>query len=83
MDAQKRQYYEPVYQSIINKVEAYPAPVLFTEQENRAIQTLYEEFLELCKPYPYPYSPLTFSQPTTQIEICYVTLQKLKWAASE
>lgn len=80
-DAQRRQYYELVYQSIINKIEAWPAPVLFTEQENRAIQYLYEGFVELLKPYPYPYSPLTFSQPTMQVEICFGTLHKLKQAA--
>lgn len=80
-DAQRRQYYELVYQSIITKIESYPEPVLFTEQENRAIQYLYEQFLELCKPFPYPNSPLTFSQPTKQVETCTDTLNKLRWAS--
>lgn len=80
-DATRAQYYQAVLPSIISKIEAYPASVLFTEQENRAIQYLYEGFAELLKPYPYPYSPLTFQQPTVQMEIVFRILHKLKEAA--
>ena len=81
MDAQRRQYY-PNCLDILTKLEAWPSPVILTEQENREIQYLFEGFLEVCKPYPYPYSPLTFSQPTVQVELCYRVLYKLKQAAS-
>ena len=81
MDAQRRQYYEPFILDIIGKLEVWPEPIMLTEQENRALQSLFFSFEELVKPFPYPYSPLTFAPSTVQVELCYNILQKLKWAA--
>lgn len=72
-------YYEgPIILGIVNKLETYPAAITFTEQENRRIQVEMEAGQELLTPYPYPYDPLTFRQPTQQIEILSCILFKLK-----
>lgn len=70
----------PLILGILNKFETWPAEVTFTEQEDRRVQVEMEQYIEIMKPYPYPYSPLTFGQPTEQMQICYGVLQKLKQA---
>lgn len=68
--------------SILNKLEAWPIPPPFTEQEERRLQYQMEKFIEIMKPYPYPYSPLTFGQDTRQLQITQCVLKKIKdsWA---
>lgn len=68
--------------SILNKLEAYPIPPPFTEQEERRIQYQMEQFVEMLKPYPYPYSPLTFGQDTRQLQLIQDVLAKIEaaWA---
>lgn len=68
--------------SILNKLEAYPVAPPFTEQEERRIQYQMEQFIELLKPYPYPYSPLTFGQDTRQLQLIQSVLAKIEaaWA---
>lgn len=77
-DARQFQYYEAVLPSIISKLEVWPVPVTFTEQESQALQVKLVEFFEVVKPYPYPYSPLTFSQDTQQLSLVQSILAKVK-----
>ncbi len=70
----------PIILSIVNKLEVWPSSPTFTEQENRRIQYQLESLVELLKPYPYPYSPLTFGQDTQQIQIIQSASAKIQAA---
>lgn len=74
-------FYEgPLITSILNKLSAYPTPPPWTEQEQRRVQWQMEKFIELLKPYPYPYSPLTFGQDTRQLTLIERVLEKIEAA---
>lgn len=78
---QTLQYYPDGFLTgILAKLEVWPIAPTFTEQENRALQVLFEGFDEAVKPYPYPYSPLTFSQDTRQVVLVESILAKVKAA---
>lgn len=66
--------------SILNKLEAYPTPPAWTEQEQRRVQYQMEQFMEMLKPYPYPSSPLTFGQNTRQLTLIERVLYKIEAA---
>lgn len=59
----------PLMLSILDKVKTWPAPLVLTEQEDRRIQYQLEQFVEVMKPYPYPYYPTTFGQDTQQLDL--------------
>jgi len=80
MDAQQRQYYELVYPSILNKLEA-GMTVTFTEQEARVVQTLYQHFRNLCLPFPVLQArEMTFGQDLRQYYLVKSILTKVEAA---
>jgi hypothetical protein len=80
-NAQRRQYYEAVYPSIISKLEAWPAPATFSEQESRAIQTVYRAFDEVCRPWPVLDAvQRTFGQDQRQMGVVESILAKVEAA---
>lgn len=82
MDAQQRQYYEPVVQPIIDKMNV-GNPVTFTEQESRAIESLYQHFRNLCKNWQPLLSgrEFTFGQDTRQLNLVQDILSKVEEAS--
>ena len=77
-DAQQYQYY-PGSDSILSKLETWPASVVFTEQESRQLQTLYFHCQEVAVPFqPLQARDLTFGQPTETIHIVESILMKLE-----
>lgn len=77
-DDRIRFYEGPIILSILNKLQDWPAPPAWTEQEQRRVQYQMEKFIELLKPYPYPYSPLTFGQDTRQLTLIERVLYKIE-----
>lgn len=68
----------PLIYSILKLLEQWPVTPTFTEQQSRRVQYQLEKYVELLKPYPYPYSPLTFGQDTQQLQIIQSALDKVK-----
>ncbi len=79
-DFQWRQYYEAVFPSILNKLEAQTATITFTEQESRAIQFLYQHFRNLARPWQPLMSgrEMTFGQDTRQRDVIESILKKVE-----
>lgn len=77
-DDRIRSLYGSELNSILHKLEVWPSPTTFTEQESLTIQYQYERLVEILTPYPYPYSPLTFGQDTQQLVIIKSILAKVK-----
>lgn len=71
----------PIILSILTKLETWPIAPVFDYIENRRMQVQFEGFIELVKPYPYPYSPLTFSQDTRQLTLIQSIFAKVLAAA--
>jgi hypothetical protein len=66
--------------SILKKMETWPIAPSLTSKENNRIQYQLEKFIELMKPYPYPYYPTTFGQDTRQISVVQSIMTKIKVA---
>lgn len=79
-DDRIRFYEGPIILGILNKLTEWPTPPGWTEQEQRRVQYQLEKFIELLKPYPYPYSPLTFGQDTRQLTLIERSLEKIEAA---
>jgi hypothetical protein len=77
-DGEIRYYEGALIQSILTKLELYPTPPAWTEQEQRRVQYQMEKFMEMLKPYPWPYSPLTFGQDTQQLNLIMAVLTRIE-----
>lgn len=75
----------PIILSILQKIEAYPTVPVFTEQEERLIQYQMEQFIEILKPYLYPFTYPTvpvIGQESVQLQLVESVLAKIEasWA---
>lgn len=68
----------PIILSILNKLEVWPEPPAWTEQEQQRVQYQMRQFIDLLKPFPYPSSPMTFGQDTRQLTLIEMVLEKIE-----
>ena len=63
--------------SLVQAFETYPAPLVLTAAQTNRVTWQLQKFVEISRPYPYPYYPTTFGQDTRQLRVIESIIVKL------